>query len=1238
MAPQLTQFLQWNCRSIVAKKPDLINLINNNSVSVAAISETWLRPGSRFRVPGFSCLRDDRNDGYAGCALLIKRCFPFSQIPLPPHSQDIQAVAAKIMDIHFISIYIPNPNLSLIPDLSTILFSLPAPLVIMGDFNCHNTSWGSHHSDCFSSFLIDLFDDINVCIINDGSPTRRVYPGQNSNSAVDLTACSPDLSTTLSWRVLNLTSGSDHFPIVVSKPLSVLPILSPEPLLKYKIREADWTGFSSYIDSKLEVLNLNFHDHVSIVYPIFLNLLIEAADMFIPKKRKVVNPKIASPPWWDPECSSVIKDRDAAELLYNNSSSDLEDFINLQKLTARAKRVLSKKKKKGWKTFCESLSPKTPPSFVWRNIKRYRGSLRPDSLSSLDSSPWLEDFVDRLAPPSVPDESCLSFSTPRFSLTTFDEPFSISELNLALTGLRDSSPGEDGIPYCFLTKLSAFGREHLLNLINNIFISGEIPEDWKSQIIIPILKPSKDPNEASSYRPIALSATTGKILEHLVKNRLEWFVENRRILASTQFGFRKGRSTMDSISILTTDIRLAFSKNENVVGCFLDISAAYDSVLLPVLRAKMLQLSIPARIVHYVYRLFMGRTIKIRFGSSFLPPRTLWQGIPQGSVLSPLLYSIYTYDLEQSVSPFCNILQYADDIALYSSAQTVDDASSRLNEALSYLNDWLNDHGLSLSPSKSKVVVFSRRRFIPAADIYYEGQLLPCCDSAKFLGVMLDPKLSGIHHLNYIVGKCERGINVLRALSGVWWGSHPYSQKLLYNALIRSHFDYGSLILEPCNKVALKKFDLLQAKCLRIILGAMKSSPKNALQVECVDSPLSLRRQYLADRFVFKIMSNSSHPLIPRLESLSHEVTVSRYWTHKDKPRILQSYLKLKSLPPPLFKSEIHPLFDTNFRALVHSPNVILNFGIYKDDPYANQNFMRIMDENWQGWLPIYTDASKMLTDSDVGAAVWIPKYNIVLSYKCPPQSSSFTGESIALLEAISYAESHDIPKTIIFSDCRSCLQAILSNQFKAKSKFPLVIKIKDVLYKCKQKNLEVVLAWIPGHCGITGNEWADSWARDAIRQGSQDHYCNFSSDLLSMARSDMIESWQQQWDTSRLSKGRHYGSIQPQIPTRPWFFRFRSGSKAATSTICRLRLGHVCTPVFLCKIRVRDHSLCECGLDEGTPEHIFFKCSKFSFSLYDVLPDNIPRPVNINCLLSYSDTPFVNCFMKYLKYHSIKL
>lgn len=687
-----------------------------------------------------------------------------------------------------------------------------------------------------------------------------------------------------------------------------------------------------------------------------------------------------------------------------------------------------------------------------------------------------------------------------------------------------------------------------------------------------------------------------------------------------------------------TDVRIAFSKRKSVVGVFLDIASAYDNVLLPMLRQKMLQLNIPERMVNFIFNALSDRSILVSSQNSTLPPRRVWKGLPQGSVLSPLLYSVYTYDLDLSVDCFCNVLQYADDLALYVAADNISDAENRLNSAINYLNSWLQDHGLSLSIAKSSVVVFSRARSIPNINISYDGQMFPVYERVKFLGMILDSRMSGVHHLNYISQKCEKGINVLRALSGVWWGAHPSTQKLLYNALIRSLLDYGSFLLEPCNKTSLVYLDKIQSKCLRIILGAMKSSPINAMQVECVESPLEFRRQYLSDRFLFKNFQLLSSPLIAKLHTLHELIPLNDYWSHKNIPCLLVSYRKVTNLPSPVYQCRINPLFETPYQALIFQPEVILDIGVEKNSLVAQNQLNAIIPMKWPEWLTIYTDASKLSIDGHVGSAVWIPKYKIILNFKCSSFASVFTGEAIAILEALKFVQSHNINNVIIFSDSKSCLQAIIGNQFRCKNKTQYILKIKTILFDCHQQGLRIALVWIPGHAGIKGNEIADACAKQATVNGSLSHSGLYTNDVTLIAKKNLFSNWSDHWKKSSITKGSHYANIQPDIPPIPWFFKYRSANKRVTSVVCRLRLGHVCTPVFLAKIRVKDSSLCECGLDEGTTEHIFFNCPKNNPSLYSLLPQCIPRPTNFKSTLAFVDTDFVNILCSYINNNNIKL
>lgn len=487
----MSKIIQWNCKSIRSKISDILFLVNSYSPSLFAISETWLPPGRPFGIPGYSCLRDDRQDGWAGSALLVKRSLVFDQLPIPHHNTDnFNAVALRTFGISFASIYIPHPNVNSLRDLRELIMALPPPVVLMGDFNAHHSSWGSHSCSPFGTLLLDLLDDVNLCIINSGAPIRRTSPAQNP-SAVDLTICSPNLASLLSWDVLYSSLGSDHFPILVSVPFNSPACYHPPPLLKYNLHKANWSAFSETLDERSDTLPLVNPDNCISAYTTFVDYLKSSADSHIPLKQRSRFKK--SPPWWDAECSESIRKRKLAEQQYN-SAMTMDNFLNFQRVAAHTKKLLSQKKKLGWSKFCESMSPGTPPSLVWKQIKRFRSALSRPNINSNNPAAWIESFADKLAPPTVPPLDFLPINpnSTILSLHPLDNLFSFDELQVALHGLTDTSPGGDGIPYSFLVKAPDKTKDYYLKLVNHFFELGIIPESWNKQIIIPIVKPGKD--------------------------------------------------------------------------------------------------------------------------------------------------------------------------------------------------------------------------------------------------------------------------------------------------------------------------------------------------------------------------------------------------------------------------------------------------------------------------------------------------------------------------------------------------------------------------------------------------------------------------------------------------------------------------------------------------------------------------------------------------------------------------
>lgn len=135
-----------------------------------------------------------------------------------------------------------------------------------------------------------------------------------------------------------------------------------------------------------------------------------------------------------------------------------------------------------------------------------------------------------------------------------------------------------------------------------------------------------------------------------------------------------------------------------------------------------------------------------------------------------------------------------------------------------------------------------------------------------------------------------------------------------------------------------------------------------------------------------------------------------------------------------------------------------------------------------------------------------------------------------------------------------------------------------------------------------------------------------------------LLTIWTKEWEKSRVFKGKYFGFIQPVIPYRPWFYKHKNFNRTITTTICRLRFGHSCRPTHLRKLRIRDNSICECGLDEGSIDHVIFSCPLQNISLYDVLPTEMPRPTSAELILSLAFTPFINILCKYISVTKLKL
>lgn len=256
-----------------------------------------------------------------------------------------------------------------------------------------------------------------------------------------------------------------------------------------------------------------------------------------------------------------------------------------------------------------------------------------------------------LFPPGMSFPS-ISFSNHNFE-PSLDLSFSQIELEAACrTPKIKSSPGLDGIDYRIIRAFPDNAKEILLTIFNRIFVSHSFPNEWKRFLVFSIPKQGENLN----FRPISLASCLCKILERMIANRVSWFFEHHNLSLGSQFGFRRGRGCTDNLAILHTNIQLGFESNSSILASFLDIKAAYDNVVPTILLQRLVNLGIFPNILAFIYSSTAERQVHCKF-EKIDEIRWAFKGLPQGSILSQLLYNIYVAELEKCCLPECNITQ-----------------------------------------------------------------------------------------------------------------------------------------------------------------------------------------------------------------------------------------------------------------------------------------------------------------------------------------------------------------------------------------------------------------------------------------------------------------------------------------------------------------------------------------------------------------------------------------------------
>ena len=870
----MANIIQWNCRGLRANYNELDLLLSRWQPVAVCLQEIIVPDSFTNNNRHYSlfkrCSTGTNGQPIGGVGILVNKRIPHSEIKI---DTSIEAVAVRISTkkpITLCSIYLPPSKKWSTNNLLTLVTQLPHPVLLLGDFNAHNTLWGCQNTDKKGDQIEDFLQQSNMCLLNDKSATY-LHPATGNYSSIDLSICDPGLFLDYSWQVHDDLCGSDHFPIILS-PTTSTPNASVQ---RWKLRKADWTEYANMCCSELLYDNVANSEN-----PIeaFTAKLIDIANNTIPKTGKGTSNK--RKPWFTEDCKSAVHHRQDALKAFKRSatSANLDTYRIFR---ARARRTIRKAKRDSWRSYISKLNSRTPMKKIWDMVRKISGKFSTTPITHLQQNNTLidnpQDIANTLGS-TLSHNSSSEHYTKKFqrfkniqekkpikfesdNMEIYNKPFTAQELKTALNKAHDTAVGPDEIHYQMLKHLPEAAFDTLLQIFNDVWLAGKFPPSWHEATIIPIPKPGKDHTDPTNYRPIALTSCLCKTFERIVNDRLVWYLETNHAISELQSGFRKHRSTVDQLVKFETFIREAFVRKEHVVAVFFDLEKAYDTTWKYGISKDLFNAGLRGRLPDFISNFLTDRNFRVRVGTCLSDSYEQEMGVPQGSILSVTLFILKINSIVNALPAGIRSSLYVDDFVICYRAKQMRAIERQIQCCLNKIQGWADENGFQFSKSKTVCMHFCNIYTLhPDPELKLNGSTIPVVNETKFLGLIFDRKLSFIPHLKYLKDKCLKAMNLLRVVAHTDWGADTDTLLRLYRSHIRSKLDYGCIIYGSARRSYLESLDRVQNQALRICLGAFRTSPITSLHIEANEMPLSLRRDKLALQYIIKLKSNPANP------------------------------------------------------------------------------------------------------------------------------------------------------------------------------------------------------------------------------------------------------------------------------------------------------------------------------------------------------------------------------------------
>ena len=1208
---------QFNSRSLTRDRlTEFQHFLKEKNPHLVLLSETFWKPSFSPSFKSYSIVRKDRLEtGGGGVAILIHKSIPFSQLATPS-TDTLESIGINISSspgpIDIISAYCPHGDANE-EDISRLFDSTRHDCFIGGDFNGHHRLWkrGARTNTTGKSIAAALIERPDLLLLTPKDAKTRIDPCTGRPSTIDLSFASTSLASNFNYTI-GPYLGSDHLPVIIQ--LNVAPNRTQSRAPKWVFDDSKWTSWNNDLSSHLKKADIKKISNPANAYHTFYNCLMLATQQ---------NFRLASPnpsaqqepgrPWFNEEAEKVVQEARAAFNSWSNNPLCTSARIAWKKAEAVKKRTLRRLKKGSWETFASNLDPRGANPKVWQFIKSMNGKGSDPPIGGTDiekdggfatqpvekAAIFLDQFdvSGHLGPAHISIDKSTREAMASQATCPLNRPALINEINDCLDHLKDTAMGADLVNNKMLRNLNSNNRELLVHVFNRIRATGYVPKSWKEAVVIPLNKPGKPRSKRCSYRPISLTSCLCKAYERWLNTRLTWLLESKNLLPRTQSGFRKGRSTLDNIVALEQRIRKGWSELKKTYAVFLDMKKAFDMVWIPGLLKKLASIGISGPTLIWLKNFLTGRSFRVRIGNTLSDAKKLFAGVPQGSILSPLLFNVMLIDFPEADDQVQALL-YADDIEVDVAAESKEEARRLLQKYLNKVEDWARQWRFEFSVEKSVMVVFTRDAASHPPALQLMNRPIPAAESIKFLGLHFDRKLIWKDHIQRVIGKIIKANNAISTIARRHYGPSIKALVCLYKALIRSQADYGLVVYGTAAKTHIDKLDAALRVSLRTILGAKKSTPTEILYSELGIEPIQLRRELLTATYTLRLGRKPSNAAYASAR-LTTRNTAALTATHT--PCLFSAVQRARQIDSRAFS---RPASASPVHAWHSSPPpwqspLIRTYwfpGTKKDatlNPTAAQQQVKsLLAALPTGSITVYTDGSRSEEHDVAASAFFIPSLSVERTFQLHAGANILTAEVYAINKAVQFFYNTQPPSSeqeiFILADSQAAIKSLVS---AAAEKEDTVLQTLHSVLRLKSRGIKTNLVWIPSHVGIEGNDKADSLAASECLTPTN----KVTDSFLSV--SEAITKFKQTWTEERRQFLHQYGKPIVQLHTKPsiaeWlFYKSRSISVA----LHRLRSGHNNLNAFKHRIDIDEDPFCRFGCEAiENANHVILHCSEFA-------------------------------------------